>query len=218
MHVYTPPGYETDLEHRYPVLYLLHGSGDDDDGWMRLGQVNFILDYLLAQRRVRPMVVAMPHGHVLGTDWSEHRGTKLRAFAADFYEYVIPEIERLYRVGKDPKHRAMAGLSMGGGQTISTGMTRPAMFSAFGLFSSGLWPEITPLLEQALPDLQQSPPAVLWIGIGKQDFLYGHCAFLRRTLEVAGVSFIYHEDDSTHSWDIWRDYLERFAPLLFGGP
>jgi enterochelin esterase family protein len=180
--------------------------------------MNFILDRLLAQGRVRPMVVAMPHGHVLGTDWAEDRATKLRVFAADFYEFVIPEVERLYRVGRDPAHRAMAGLSMGGGQTISTGMTRPAMFSAFGIFSSGLWPEITPLLEQALPALLQSPPAPLWIGIGRRDFLYGHCVFLRRMLDVAGLSFIYHEDDSTHDWFTWQDYLERFAPLLFGGP
>ena len=133
MHVYTPPGYETGTD-QYPVLYLLHGAGDDDEGWTRTGRVNFILDNLLAEGRVRPMVVAMPCGHVLGTTWAEHRGTKVRAFAADFYEYVMPEVERLYRVGREPKERAMAGLSMGGGQTISTGMTRPGLFSAFGLF------------------------------------------------------------------------------------
>jgi enterochelin esterase family protein len=218
MHVYTPPGYEPETAMRYPVLYLLHGAGDDDASWVRTGRANFILDNLVAEGRARPMVVAMPDGHVLGTNWKENRGTKIRAFAADFYEYVMPEVERLYRVGHTAKDRAMAGLSMGGGQTISTGMTRSGMFGAFGLFSSGLWPEVTPLLERALPELREKAPGVLWVGIGKRDFLYEHCGLLRRTLEGAGVPFIYHEDDTTHSWRAWRDYLERFAPLVFGWP
>jgi enterochelin esterase family protein len=218
MQVYTPPGYETEgAARRYPVLYLLHGRGDDDEGWVRTGRVNFILDNLVAEGRARPMVVAMPDGHVLGRDWKERRETKLRVFAADFYEYVMPEVERLYRVGKEPGDRAMAGLSMGGGQTISTGMTRPGMFGGFGLFSSGLWPEVTPLLDKALPQLREKPPEVLWVGIGRRDILYEHCALLRRTLEGAEVPFIYHEDDTTHCWRAWRDYLERFAPLLFRG-
>jgi enterochelin esterase family protein len=164
------------------------------------------------------MVVAMPDGHVFGGNWKDDRATRLRAFTADYYEHVMPEVERLYRVGRDRKQRAMAGLSMGGGQTISTGMTRPATFSAFGLFSSGLWPEVTPLLEQALPELRENLPDILWVGIGKRDFLYGHCTMLRRTLQVARIPFTYHEDDTAHSWRTWRDYLERFAPLLFPQP
>jgi enterochelin esterase family protein len=218
MHVYTPPGYEEAAASRYPVLYLLHGAGDDDEGWIRSGRANFILDNLIAEDRARPMVVAMPDGHLFGTNWKEARGTKLRAFAADFYEHVMPEVERLYRVGRERKDRAMAGLSMGGGQTISTGMTRPGTFGAFGLFSSGLWPEVTPLLEAALPELREKLPEVLWIGIGRRDFLYGHCTMLERTLTVAGIPFTRHEDDTGHSWRTWRDYLERFAPLLFREP
>jgi enterochelin esterase family protein len=215
MHVYTPPGYEAEPSWTYPVLYLLHGAGDDDEGWVRTGRANFIMDNLVAEGRCRPMVVAMPDGHPLGTDWKENRGTKLRAFAAEFHQYVIPEVERLYRTGREPKDRAMAGLSMGGGQTISTGMTRAAMFGAFGIFSAGLWPEVTPLLEPVLPELREKPPGVLWIGIGRRDFLYGHCTFLRRMLDVASVPYVYHEDDTAHSWQTWRDYLGRFAPLLF---
>jgi enterochelin esterase family protein len=218
MHVYTPPGYEAALDRRYPVLYLFHGAGDDDEAWVRTGRVNFILDNLLAAGRAQPMIVAMPDGHLLGRDWKENRGTKVRAFTAEFYEYVLPQVERLYRVSTGPGDRAMAGLSMGGGQTLATGLTRPSLFSAFGLFSSGLWPEVTPLLEEALPQLRAAPPAVLWIGIGRRDFLYGHCAALTRRLEVAGIPFTYHEDDTAHSWRTWRDYLERFAPLLFRGP
>jgi len=217
MHVYTPPGYNSGAAH-YPVLYLLHGAGDDDESWVRTGRVNFIMDNLLAQDRARPMVIVMPDGHVLGSNWKEHRGTKLRAFADDFYSHLMPEVERLYRVSADANGRAMAGLSMGGGQTISTGMTRPEMFGAFGLFSSGLWPEITPLLEEALPALRQNPPAPLWIGIGRRDFLFEHCALLRRTFDSGGIPYTYHEDDTAHSWRTWRDYFERFAPLLFPGP
>jgi enterochelin esterase family protein len=220
MHVYTPPGYETDTAHRYPVLYLLHGAGDDDEGWTRVGRANFILDNLLSEGRVRPMVVAMPDGHILGTgaNWKENRGAKLRAFAADFFECLMPEVERLYRAGGGRKERAMAGLSMGGGQTICTGMARPGDFGAIGLFSSGLWPEVTPLLEKALPELREQPPELLWIGMGRRDFLYDHCGELRRMLMAAGIPFTYHEDDTTHSWRTWRDYLQRFAPLLFREP
>jgi len=215
MHVYTPPGYEAETARRYPVLYLLHGSGDDDGGWLQTGRMNFILDNLLAAGKAGPMVVAMPLGHVMGTTWKENRAAKLQAFAADFYGHVLPEVERLYRVGSEPKDRALAGLSMGGGQTISTGLTRPGMFHAFGIFSAGLWPEITPLLEGALPALREHPPEVLWVGIGRRDFLFEHCIALRRMLEAAGVPFTYHEDDTAHTWSAWRDYLGRFAPLLF---
>ncbi len=218
MHIYTPPGYEAEPARQYPVLYLLHGSGDDDEAWIRTGRANFILDNLLARGLAKPMVVAMPYGHILGTNWKENRGTKVRAFTAEFHEYVMPEVERLYRVGREPKDRALAGLSMGGGQTICTGMSRPGLFGAFGLFSAGLWPEVTPLLEPALPALRDQPPAVLWVGIGRRDGLYGHCVALRRMLEVARIPFTYHEDDTAHSWLAWRDYLERFAPLLFRQP
>lgn len=218
MHVYTPPGYETDTGRGYPVLYLLHGAGETDSGWTRIGRANFILDNLIAQGRARPMILAMPHGHIFGTNWKEDRGTKIRAFAADFFEHIMPSVERLYRVVPNRAHRAMAGLSMGGGQTIATGLARPATFSAFGLFSSGLWPELSPILEAALPDLRQDPPALLWVGIGRRDFLYNHCALLRQTLDSAAISHTYHEDDSTHSWRTWRGYLERFAPLIFPNP
>jgi len=218
MHIYTPPGYETDPARRYPVLYLLHGAGDDDESWTRSGRAHCILDNLLAEGRVHPMVLAMPDGHVLGANWKEDRATKLRAFAADFHEHLIPEVERLYRVQPGRNQRAIAGLSMGGGQTIAAGMTRPAMFCAYGLFSSGLWPEVTPLLEAALPDLRQNLPQTLWAGIGRRDFLYAHCDRLRDTLAAAGIPFTYHEDDTAHSWRTWRDYLERFAPLLFREP
>ncbi|HEX4084428.1 MAG TPA: alpha/beta hydrolase-fold protein [Chthoniobacteraceae bacterium] len=218
LRVYTPPGYETESAAAYPVLYLLHGRGGGVDTWLREGRANLIMDALLAEGRARPMVLAMPDGHFFGTDWKERRDTKIRAFATDLYQCVIPEVERLYRVGREGKDRALAGLSMGGGQTISAGMARPEMFGAFGIFSAGLWPEVTPLVEPALPQLRATPPHPLWVGIGRNDQLYGHCVKLRRMLEAAGVPFTYHEDDTGHTWDAWRDYLERFAPLLFRAP
>jgi enterochelin esterase-like enzyme len=216
IHIYTPPGYDAARE--YPVLYLLHGSGDDDESWMRIGRGNFIMDNLLALGRAVPMIVAMPDGHPLGPNWKDQRARKVAAFATELHDHVIPLVEGRYPAGKSAKRRAMAGLSMGGGQTIAAGLPRPDVFSAFGLFSSGLWPEITPLLEPALPALAANPPSLLWIGIGTGDFLYGHCATLRRVLEAARVPFAYHEDGTGHAWSTWRDYLERFVPLLFRHP
>jgi enterochelin esterase family protein len=218
MHVYTPPGYETETGRVYPVLFLLHGAGDDDEGWIRSGRVHCILDHLIAMGRAVPMVVVMPDGHILGRNWKEGRAEKLAAFEVDFYGYLVPEIERLYRVGRERRLRAMAGLSMGGGQTVAIGLTRPQEYGAYGLFSSGVWPEVAPLLAAALPELRRTPPGVLWIGIGRRDFLYGHCTQLRQTLTAAEIPFAYHEDDTGHSWRTWRVYLERFAPLLFREP
>jgi len=218
MHVYTPPGYETEIARVYPVLFLLHGAGDDDEGWTRSGRANCIMDNLIAAGRSVPMVVVMPDGHILGRNWKESRAEKLAAFDADFYRHIVPETERLYRVGRNRRDRAMAGLSMGGGQTVAVGLTRPALYCAYGLFSSGLWPEVTPLLTAALPELKENPPRILWLGIGRRDFLFGHCTLLRETLSAAGIPFAYHEDDTGHSWRTWRVYLERFAPLLFREP
>jgi enterochelin esterase-like enzyme len=218
MHVYTPPGYETEPSRTYPVLYLLHGAGDNDDGWTRSGRAHCIMDNLIAAGRATRMVVVMPDGHILGCNWKEDRARKLAAFDADFEKHLVPEIERLYRVGRGREHRAMAGLSMGGGQTVAIGLTRPLQYSAYGLFSSGLWPEVAPLLTPALPELRQNPPDTLWVGIGRRDFLFGHCTLLRETLTAAGIPFAYHEDDTGHSWRTWRVYLEHFAPLLFRAP
>jgi enterochelin esterase family protein len=218
MHVYTPPGYETHSAREYPLLFLLHGAGDDDEGWTRSGRAHCIMDNLIAAGGAVPMVVVMPDGHILGSHWKESRATKLAAFETDFYRHIVPEIERLYRVGRNHRHRAMAGLSMGGGQTVAIGLTHPELYSAYGLFSSGLWPEVTPLLAPALPALRQNPADTLWIGIGRRDFLFAHCTLLRETLTGAGIPFSYHEDDTGHSWRTWRVYLERFAPLLFREP
>jgi enterochelin esterase-like enzyme len=218
-HIYTPPGYETETTRRYPVLYLLHGAGDDDEGWTRVGRLNLILDNLLAENRIRPMIVVMPNGHVWGgNNWKEDRARKVDAFHVDFFENIIPLTERLYHVEGSREMRAIAGLSMGGGQTIATGFTRPDLFGAYGLFSSGLWPEVTPHLDKAIPSLRENPPKTIWIGIGRRDFLFGHCTALRSRLEAAGVPFTYYEDDTGHSWRTWRDYLIRFAPLLFPQP
>jgi enterochelin esterase family protein len=206
------------LGREYPVLFLLHGAGDDDEGWTRSGRAHCIMDNLIAAGRAAPMIIVMPDGHILGRKWKEGRAEKIAAFEADFYTHIVPETERLYRVGRAGRDRAMAGLSMGGGQTVAVGLTRPAEYGAFGLFSSGLWPEVTPLLTAALPALRGNPPRVLWVGIGRRDFLFGHCTLLRETLSGAGVSYDYHEDDTGHSWRTWRVYLEHFAPLLFREP
>ena len=217
VHVYTPPGYEL-TSTRYPVLYLLHGSGDDDATWIETGRLPWMVDNLIAEGRALPMLVVMPYGHAGGKIWKEDRTKKIALFSQDLHECVLPLIEERYRTLPGAENRAMAGLSMGGGQTICAGLTRPDLFQDFGIFSAGVWPEVDPLLTSALGALRAAPPKVLWIGMGRRDFLYPRCTLLRERLAAAGVPFDYYEDESTHSWRAWRDYLPSLRAAALSRP
>jgi len=224
MHVYTPPGYEKGSE-QYPVLYLLHGATDSDASWSTVGRAGVILDNLIAAGRARPMIVVMPHGHTgpfrFGMRFTDE-------FERDFLNDLLPEVERRYRVRSDRAHRAIAGLSMGGMQTLNLLMERPEAFSAAGVFSSGVFglgarsgpPVQGPPWEErhrrslTHPELRKGF-RTLWFATGREDFLLETSRATVELFKKHGWPVTYKETDGGHTWNNWRDYLVEFVPLLF---
>jgi enterochelin esterase family protein len=220
MHVYTPPGYDAGTS-RYPVLYLLHGAGDSDDSWTSIGRANFIIDNLLAQGKAKPMLVVMPAGHTSQQfDWGPS-ALDTRKFEEDFRQDVVPYVEGHYRVLSGREHRAIAGLSMGGMQTLNLSLTDLGRHGYVGVFSSGLL--IPPMREAfekqnaALLDDAESKKGLelLWFGTGKDDFLLEHTRATVEMLKRHNFDVEYQETSGAHTWDVWREYLRTFAPRLF---
>lgn len=231
MHVYTPPGYDSGQD-RYPVLYLLHGAGDSDDSWSTVGRAGMIIDNLIADRKARPMIVVMPAGHT-----SRDVGNPLGAIdelVTDFVSDVMPQIERSYRVLTDRANTAIAGLSMGGLQTLRISLEHLDRFAYIGVFSSGIFrppsgpasgpprPVITTdewerRYAARLDDAQVKRGLnLLWFATGKEDFVLPTTQATVALFERHAFSPVYVESPGGHTWLSWRDYLARFAPQLFG--
>lgn len=235
MHVYTPPGYESG-KGRYPVFYLLHGAGDCDDAWTSVGRAGFILDNLIAQKKAVPMIVVMPAGHT-SRSFAPGGGmmAAIREFEKDFVTDIMPYVERNYRVLADRKNRAIAGLSMGGMQTLNISMSHLDKFSAIGVFSSGIFgaprppaaPGATPAPSGPPPEWEKEHEAALnngqlkrglklfWFATGKEDFLLKTTVATVDLFRKYGFDPVYKETDGAHTWLKWRDYLIEFAPQLF---
>ena len=211
LYVYTPPGYETAAETRYPALYLLHGSGDTEDAWTIVGRANVILDNALAAKRAAPMIVVMPYGHTPGVERSRSR----EAFEADLIGDVIPFVEKHYRVRAGAGDRAIAGLSMGGGQALRIGLGHPELFPWVAAFSSGVPSnkEIEKLLAE--PDTMNETLNLLWVGCGRKDFLFEANQRLLKWLEARKIEHTAHITAGKHEWRLWRHYLNEILPLLF---
>ena len=240
MHVYTPTGYENG-KGRYPVFYLLHGAGDSDHSWTSVGRAGFILDNLIAAGRAKPMVVVMPAGHTRSAGFGAPPGSGARPpadeFEQDFLRDVLPAVEKNYRVLTDRKNRAIAGLSMGGGQTLNLAIPQQQKFGYVGVFSSGIFgafpprrpggatpPAATtavrsPWEEQHLAALDNADwkkgLKLLWFGTGKDDFLLQTTRSSVDLLKKHGFNVVYEETAGGHTWTVWQDYLGRFAPQLF---
>ena len=228
MHVYTPPGYEQGST-KYPVFYLLHGASDSDDSWTSVGRANFILDNLIAAGKAKPMIVVMPAGHTTRGGFSVPGGAD--EFARDFLTDVIPYVEKHYRVLTDRNNRAMAGLSMGGGQTLSVALPNLNRFAYMGVFSSGLFQMFGTGRGNApntqSPTWEQQNAKVLddaglrkglklfWFGTGKDDFLLKTSQQTVEMFRKHGFEVKYDETEGGHTWLVWRDYLSSFAPQLF---
>ena len=219
MHVYTPPGYGAGTT-RFPVLYLLHGAGDFDDSWTTVGRANFILDNLIAARKAKPMIIVMPAGHT-PRPGGLFSAANADPFVGDFLGDVIPYVERNYRVLPGRASRAIAGLSMGGWQTLNIGLTNLDKFSQLGVFSSGLLRDgEVGTFEQNNAAMLRDPKTngrigLLWIAIGKDDFLMSRNKATLALFDRYGIRYAYKETEGGHTWPNWRAYLSEFAPLLF---
>jgi enterochelin esterase-like enzyme len=218
MHVYTPPGYEAGSD-KYPIFYLLHGAYDNDNAWPTIGRAGMILDNMIAEGQVKPMVVVMPAGHTspvislggLRRGASPNQGPPTDEFSRDFLNDVMPYAESHYRVLTDRAHRAMAGLSMGGMQTHRITMANLDKFAYIGLFSGST---ISPTEITDVPAFKSGVKA-LFMSCGSKENTKALQAS-HDALEQAGIkSTIYISPDAQHEWRVWRNSLIQFAPMLF---
>jgi enterochelin esterase family protein len=244
MHVYTPPGYEAGNQ-KYPVFYLLHGAGDTDDAWTSVGRAGFIFDNLIAAKQAAPMVVVMPAGHqpampgaapgaaTPGAPPAAAGPPAVNAFTREFVEDVMPYVERHYRVLTDRPNRAIAGLSMGGSQTLDIAFRHLAKFAYIGVYSSGATlgggrgpaPGAAPAPPPPdwetvhLADLDNASlkpgTRLLWLATGVDDRLIANTRTTVELLKKHGFQPEFAETPGAHTWLVWRDYLRQFAPRLF---
>ena len=220
-YVYTPPGYEKSGI-KYPVLYLLHGSGDTEGGWVTIGRANFILDNLIAERKATPMIVVMPFGHpqaAVGFGQDPVTPPDRSLFTRDLLQEIMPLAEREYRIDAKPEKRAIAGLSMGGGQALNIGLGNLDRFRWIGVFSAGVRaPEEA---EKTFADVFADSAAtnkklkLFWIGCGKEDNGFASVQQLDQLLKRHGIDHIFVPGEGAHTWRNWRSYLNQMAPLLF---
>ena len=232
LNIYTPPGYITGKD-KYPVLYLLHGYGGDEDEWVVFGRTAQIMDNLISQGKAVPMLVVMPNGHIdmeaapgensLGFIKPEHSSdypASNGSFESNFNE-IMDFVESNYRVIPDKAHRAIAGLSMGGFHAIHISRIFENTFDYVGIFSSGDnvilndGKGIFADFGAGLHRQKENGLKLYWVGIGKDDFLYKQNKEFRAKLDAAGMKYTYVETDGGHIWKNWRIYLSEFAPLLF---
>jgi enterochelin esterase family protein len=223
-YVYTPPGYEARGKQTYPVLYLLHGFSDDASGWTAVGRAHVILDNLIAQGKIKPMIVVMPLGYgapeILRGGFGAFRNTELRdrnfaKFTEALLSEVLPRVEAAYLVKKDANSRAIAGLSMGGSESLLTGLNHLDKFAWVGAFSSGGLPEE---FDKDFPGLDAKANErlkLLWIACGTDDRLIDLNRKLRAWLEAKGVHKVDVETPGAHTWMVWRRNLGAFTELLF---
>lgn len=238
LHVYTPPGYQSNST-KYPVFYLLHGAGDSDDSWTTVGRAGFILDNLIAAGKAKPMIIVMTAGHTNPPTppAGGMMGGMTDEFVKDFVEDVMPLVEKTYRTVNDRANRAIAGLSMGGHQTLYVALPRLDKFAYVGVFSSGLIgqfgatgrggrgggapaPPPGPSFEEANQAALDNPAfkkglKLLSFSTGKEDFLLDTTKGTVEMLKKHGFQPVFHETEGGHTWVNWRDYLESFSAQLF---
>jgi enterochelin esterase-like enzyme len=220
VYIYTPPGYDRSSNERYPVLYILHGGGEDESGWATQGKTNLILDNLIAAGKAKPMLVAMPDGNVGVSGFGENA---LKMFEAELKQCIIPLVEKKYRAETDAQNRALAGLSMGGLQTLYAGLNNTELFSWLGVFSSGwILPAQSGIADAQHEYLKKNNESIrrnlklLWISIGgEEDIAYKNCQVMRSTFDELKMAYTYSEHPGGHTWPVWRHDLNGFAQLLF---
>jgi enterochelin esterase family protein len=216
--VYTPPNYNDKADAVFPLLVLQHGSGDNHQTWTTHGNAHLILDNLIAQQKAVPMVVVMLNGHaphaVRSDDPAERWAKSLEGFRKELIEDAIPLVEKNYRVSRETTQRGIAGLSMGGGQALGVGLIVDS-FGWIGAFSAAAPP--SPMIDAALSDAAATNARLklLWIAIGKDDFLLERNKTFTTHLTDKGITYEYLLTEGGHSWPVWRTYLGDFLPRLF---
>ena len=218
--VYTPASYVSDTDARFPVLFLLHGFGDDETAWTEVGRAHFIADNLMADSRAKPMIIVMPNGHPVpipeGQRPDSYSEDNRRALDAEIRNELIPFLEGHYRVEPDASNRGIVGLSMGGGQSIGIGLRHLNLFQWVGGFSSaapgGNLNDQFVELKNASPSDQ---PDLLWIACGKDDFLLERNETFVAWLKDQSIRHTWRLTEGGHEWRVWRRYLTELLPLLF---
>lgn len=228
MTVYTPAGYEQS-KRKYPVLYLLHGMGGDEEAWVATGRVQEIMDNLIAEGKAEPMIVVMTNGctkHVAAPGyseegmWSPYMSGSMDGSFEKMFPSVVEWVDEHYRTIAKPEMRAIAGLSMGGFHSMQISKEYPTMFDYVGLFSAAIfrgeegvatYDDLEAKLERQFSD----KPQLYWIAIGSGDFLYDENVKYRELLDKLGCEYVYRESSGGHEWRNWRIYLTEFAQMLF---
>ncbi len=225
--VYTPASYETHPERSYPVLYLQHGGGEDETGWIRQGKTNYILDNLIADGKASEMIIVMANGTMQiprGVPTYSQKG--MSAFEQELIDVVIPFVEKNYRVKPGRENRGISGLSMGGGQTFFVGLSHPELFTHIGIFSTGLFGGIAgsgkPFdAEETLPGLISNAKQynedlkVLYISVGEQDPRITHTTTAVENMREQGLNITFNHFPGDHEWQVWRKSIHDFAQMLF---
>jgi enterochelin esterase family protein len=223
-YVYTPPDYETSAKKKYPVLYLLHGYSDDASGWTAVGRANVILDNLIAQGKAKPMVIVMPLGYGAPemiqkkwNAWSDHalRDRNFTNFREALLNEVMPRVDREYRVSTKPQDTAIAGLSMGGSETLIAGLNNPEKFAWAGAFSSGGLGDDMAKWFPSTDSKVNDKLKLLWISCGADDALIKANRNIVDWLKGKGVKLTFVEVPGEHTWMVWRRNLVTFASLIF---
>jgi enterochelin esterase-like enzyme len=233
MHVYTPPGYEDNSE-RYPVFYLLHGSGDEDSGWSTIGRAGFILDNLIAQKKAKPMLVVMPNGSLPRprnlprrapgapppSDFAKRMAEFQGLFVKELLQDIIPQVEKRFRVRTGAANRALAGLSMGGGQTLAVVTRHPDQFGYVGVWSAAIFGDPQEFEKRNATFFESADKVnqtvkLFSISVGDQDFLLAGSKNLDELLKKHSIQHKFHISGGGHTWINWRRYLNDFAPQLF---
>jgi enterochelin esterase-like enzyme len=224
--IYTPPDYEKSSA-RYPVLYLFHGAGGDESGWTENGRANLILDNLIADGRLKPLVVVMPYGYAYspvsplaaGPDAMKRQRS---GFSRDLIDDLIPFVQSNYRVYADRDHRAIAGLSLGGAQALGIGLTHLELFSRVAGFSPALGAVTSAEaggldFKTVFADSKRvnDQLKLLWIGAGTEDTLFNSIRDFDKLMTDTGIKHTFKTNEGAHTWLVWRRYLNEVAPLLF---
>jgi enterochelin esterase-like enzyme len=218
-YMYTPPGYDENSAEKYPVLYILHGGGEDQRGWATQGKTDLIIDNLIAQKKAVPMIVVMVDGNMPVGGFGEE---SLRIFEKELKQAVIPFVEKNFRVKTDANSRALAGLSMGGLQTLHAGVKNTEMFAYLGVFSSGWWANQPALANPQYEFMKNNSEKIntnlkqFWIAMGgKEDIAWQNCQTMMARFDEMKINYKYSEYPGGHTWPVWRNNLYNFAQILF---